>query len=86
MLARVVTLRFDPLLEALDEAPVRGVLKAREVLAIRDRLFVRNGVPYLAVWVTYGPQAPRRPGIPKARQSLATVPSRASSRCPRRKS
>ena len=56
MLARVVTLRFDPLLEAFDDAPLQELLKAREVFAVRDHFFIRNEVPYLAVLVTYGPQ------------------------------
>ena len=56
MLARVVTLRFDPQLEAFDDGPLQEFLKAREVFAIRDHFFVRNEVPYLAVLVTYGPQ------------------------------
>ena len=45
MLARVVTLRFDSLLEAFDDGPLQEFLKAREVFAIRDHFFVRNEVP-----------------------------------------
>ena len=56
MLARVLTLRFDPVLEAFDDAPLQEVLKAREVFAIREHFFVRNETPYLAVVVTYGPR------------------------------
>ena len=44
MPARVVALRFDPLLEAFD-APFQEFLKAREVFAIRDHFFIRNEVP-----------------------------------------
>ena len=54
MLARVVTLRFDPVLEAFDDGPLQEFLKAKEVYAIRDHFFVRNETPYLAVVVTYG--------------------------------
>ena len=50
MRARVVTLRFDPLLEAFDDSPLQELLKAREVFSIRDHFFVRNEVPlYLVI-------------------------------------
>ena len=45
MRARVVTLRFDPLLEAFDDGPLQEALKAREVFSIRDHCFVRTEVP-----------------------------------------
>ena len=35
MLARVVTLRFDPVLEGFDDEPLQEFLKAKEVFAIR---------------------------------------------------
>ena len=50
MRARVVTLRFDPLLEAFDDSPLQELLKAREVFSIRDHFFVRSEVPqYLVI-------------------------------------
>ena len=58
MLARVVTLRFDPVLEGFDDEPLQEFLKAKEVFAIRDHFFVRNEVPYLAVLVIYGLRPP----------------------------
>ena len=67
MLARVVTLRFDPLLEAFDDGPLQEFLKAREVFAIHDHFFVRNEMPCLAVPVTYGPR-------PRAASWRALVP------------
>ena len=54
MLARVLTLRFDPASEAFDDGPLQEFLKAKEVHAIREHFFARDGVPYLAVLVTYG--------------------------------
>ena len=54
MLARVVTLRFDPALEAFDDTPLQEILKAKEVFGIREHFFIRNETPYLAVLVTYG--------------------------------
>ena len=66
MRARVVTLRFDPLLEAFDDSPLQELLKAREVFSIRDHFFVRNEVPYLAVVVTYGLKpAVAEPALPE---------------------
>ena len=53
MLARVLTLRFDPALEAFDDGPLREFLKAREAIVVREHFFVRNHVPYLAILVTY---------------------------------
>ena len=47
MQVRVVTLRFDPVLEAFDDSPLQELRKGREVFTIRDHSFVRNGVPYL---------------------------------------
>ena len=55
MLARVVTLRFDPVLEAFDDGPLQEFLRAKEVLGIRDHFFVRNEMPFLAVVPTYNP-------------------------------
>ena len=37
MQVRVVTLRFDPVLEAFDDSPLQELLKGREVFTIRDR-------------------------------------------------
>ena len=47
MLAPVLTSRFDPALEAFDDCPLREFLNAREAIAVRERFFVRNHVPYL---------------------------------------
>ena len=40
MLARVITLRFDPVLSSFDDGPLRDFLKDKEVLSIRDHFFV----------------------------------------------
>ena len=58
MQVRVVTLRFDPVLEAFDDSPLQELLKGREVFTIRDHFFVRKGVPYLTVVVTCGLKPP----------------------------
>ena len=56
----MLTLRFDPRLEAFDDQPLREFLAAREVLAVREHFFVCHHVPYLAVVVTYALE-PRTP-------------------------
>ena len=63
MLARVLTLRFDPRLEAFDDQPLREFLAQREVLAVREHFFQCNHVPYMAVMVTYAlePSTPNSP-------------------------
>ena len=58
MQVRVVTLRFDPVLEAFDDSPLQELLKGTEVFSVRDHFFVRNGVPYLTVVVTCGLKPP----------------------------
>ena len=47
MRARVVTLRFDPLLETFDDSPLQELLKTREVFSLRDHFFARNEVPLI---------------------------------------
>lgn len=58
MLARVITLRFDPVIGGFDDGPLRDFLKDKEVLSIRDHFFVKHEVPYLAVLVTYSLSQP----------------------------
>jgi hypothetical protein len=53
MMARVFTLRFDPLLDAFDDGPMRDFLKDRELLSICDHYFEHDGRPYIAVTVTF---------------------------------
>ncbi len=65
MRARVPRLRFDPVLEAFEDGPLREFLKAREAIAIRGHFSVRNAVPRLAaVLVVCGPR-PRSAGPPR---------------------
>ena len=45
MQVRVVTLRFDPVLERFDESPLQELLKGKEVFTIRDHFFVMKGMP-----------------------------------------
>lgn len=71
MLARVVTLRFDPMLEMFDDGPLRELVKDKEIVALREYFFVRNEVPYLAVVVSYvlRPPAPTSTGVGHSRSA-----------------
>ena len=61
MLARVITLRFDPLLGAFDDSPLLDFLKDKAVHRIQDHFFTKDDLPYLAVVIAYaeGPIIPR---------------------------
>ncbi len=53
MQTRVITLRFNSLLDGFDDAPLRELIKDKEVISVRDHFFVRNEQPYLAILVNY---------------------------------
>ena len=53
MLARVITLRFNGMLDGFDDAPLRDFIKDKEVISIRDHFFIHYEQPYLAMIVTY---------------------------------
>ncbi len=57
MLTKVITLRFNSMLDAIDDAPLRDFLKDKEVISLHDHFFMRNESPYLAVVVTYALKA-----------------------------
>ena len=61
MHVRVFTLRFDPAIEAFDDAPVREFLADKAICDVRDHFFVREGVPYLTLVLTYHPGAAPAP-------------------------
>ena len=65
MLARVLTLRFDPRLEAFDDQPLREFLAQRAVLAVREHFFQCNHVPYMAVMVTYALEPSTPNSVPR---------------------
>ena len=50
--AQVLTVRFDPALEALHEATLQKFLNAKEDHAIREYFFVRDSEACLPVLVT----------------------------------
>ncbi|MEW6209735.1 MAG: HRDC domain-containing protein [Acidobacteriota bacterium] len=53
MLAKIITLRFNSMLESFDDEPLREFIKDKDVHSIRDHFFIRNDMPYLAMTVTY---------------------------------
>lgn len=53
MLAKVITLRFNSMLEGFDDEPLREFIKDKEVFSIRDHFFTRNDTPYLALIIAY---------------------------------
>jgi len=53
MLTKVITLRFNDLLDGLDDSPLREFIKDKEVISVRDHFFTRNEQPYLVVLVNY---------------------------------
>lgn len=53
MQTRVITLRFNELLDGFDDVPLREFIKDKEVLSVRDHFFTRHEEPYMAVLVDY---------------------------------
>lgn len=53
MLVRVVTLPFKSAAGGFDDSELRDFIKDKEVISIRDHLFICNEIPYLALLVKY---------------------------------
>jgi ATP-dependent DNA helicase RecQ len=53
MLTRVITLRFNGLLDAFDDGPLRDFIKDKELISVRDHFFIHRKQPYLAMTVNY---------------------------------
>ena len=51
MMVRVITLKFDPVLDAIDDRPLQAYVKDRDVMTVSEYFFVREDTPYLAVVV-----------------------------------
>ncbi len=68
MLLRVFTLRFNPATERFDDSLVEVFLADKEVLSIKDHLFIKDDVPYLALVVYYR--------VPALQPAARTVKSR----------
>jgi superfamily II DNA helicase RecQ len=55
MLLKIFSLTFNSLSGGFDDEPLRDFMKDKEVISIRDHLFVRNEIPYLTLIVKYFP-------------------------------
>jgi len=55
MCARILTLRYDPLLDAFDEGPLGDFLKDRRVIGLRDHFFLTEAGPRLVLVLRYEP-------------------------------
>lgn len=53
MLTRVITLRFNGMLDGFDDAPLHDFIRDKEVVSVHDHFFVRHDQPYLAMVVSY---------------------------------
>jgi superfamily II DNA helicase RecQ len=55
MLLRIFCLTFNSALGGFDDSGVREFLRDKELISVRDHLFVRNEIPYLTLVVKYFP-------------------------------
>lgn len=55
MLIKIFSLTFDSLVGGFDDRDLRSFLQDKEVLSVRDHLFIRNEIPYLTLVVKYLP-------------------------------
>jgi len=55
LLMKIFSLTFNSAIGGFDDEPLRDFMKDKEIISIRDHLFVRNEIPYLTVIVKYFP-------------------------------
>ena len=55
MLVKIFSMTFNSVVGGFDDEPLRDFIKDKEVISIRDHLFVRNEIPYLTLIVKYFP-------------------------------
>ena len=53
MLAKVITLHFDPLTGRFADEPLLEFIKDKKIIKMREHFFKKEGVPYLAVFITF---------------------------------
>ncbi|PZN72044.1 MAG: HRDC domain protein [Candidatus Methylumidiphilus alinenensis] len=63
MFCRIITLRFNPVLDGFDDQPLRELLAHWEVISINDHFFEQQGIAYLSLVICYRP-APLSPPSP----------------------
>lgn len=74
MLVKIISLKFDSITGSFDDTPIRDFTQDKEILQVRDHLFIRNEIPYLILIVKYYPYrqeaaVENRPGNVKQTQS-----------------
>lgn len=55
MLIRIFSLTFNSALGGFDDSGIREFLRDKELISVRDHLFIRNEIPYLTLVVKYFP-------------------------------
>lgn len=55
MLIKIISLTFDSVFGGFKDDEVREFLKDKELLSVRDYLFVKNDIPYLIFVLKYFP-------------------------------
>ena len=66
MLLKIFCLTFDSMMGGFNDQEVREFFKEKEIISIRDHLFIRNEVPYLTLIVKYFPHRIEiNPHLPK---------------------
>src|SRR5436190_814690 len=53
MLIKIISLAFNSAAGGFDDNEVRSFIQDKEVVSIRDHLFLRNDVPYLTLIIKY---------------------------------
>jgi superfamily II DNA helicase RecQ len=53
MQTRVITLRFNELIDGFDDAPLRDFIKDKEIVSVNEHFFTRLDQPYLAIMINY---------------------------------
>jgi len=77
MLIKIFTLRFSERIEGFDDEPVRAFMADKEVVAVNERFFIKDGVPYWTVMLKYKPASDAKteaPATETARQERKTDP------------
>jgi HRDC domain len=73
---KVVTLRYSPVLGALDDAPLLALARDHEVLGVREHFFVVHDVPHLVCLVSCQPRTAQAAAT--ATPATRTTPASAS--------
>lgn len=53
MLTKIITIKFDSLMECFDDASLKEFIKGKEVLSIREHFFIKDEKPYIAAVIIY---------------------------------